>query len=160
MAHILMYLFLGLVAGIFSGLIGVGGGVMIVPALVFLFGLSQHQAQGTTLALLVPPVGLLAAWIYYKEGCGPENSRPDMCGFLLGGICGSQACDLAVQPGVGKGVRDSLASDFPKDDTCQMMTWRATRCGVKTLPACLPRSQPHMLLACQATESCIAVPSS
>ena len=68
MTHILLYLLLGLVAGIFSGLIGIGGGIIIVPALVFLFGLPQHQAQGTTLALLVPPIGLLAAWTYYKEG--------------------------------------------------------------------------------------------
>jgi uncharacterized membrane protein YfcA len=44
-----------------TGLVGVGGGVIIVPALVFLFGFSQHQAQGTTLALMVPPIGLPAA---------------------------------------------------------------------------------------------------
>ncbi|MDE2217515.1 MAG: TSUP family transporter, partial [Planctomycetota bacterium] len=61
MIIIFLYLLLGLVAGILSGLIGVGGGVIIIPALVFLFGLSQHQAQGTTLALMVPPIGLLAA---------------------------------------------------------------------------------------------------
>ena len=59
MTNILLYLLLGLVAGTFSGLIGIGGGTIIVPALVFLFGLSQHQAQGTTLALLSLP---LAFW--------------------------------------------------------------------------------------------------
>ncbi|MGA9406732.1 MAG: TSUP family transporter, partial [Bacteroidota bacterium] len=48
------YLLLGLLAGVLSGFIGIGGGVLIVPALVFIFGFSQHQAQGTTLALLVP----------------------------------------------------------------------------------------------------------
>jgi hypothetical protein len=58
---ILLFLLLGLFAGTFSGLIGIGGGTIIVPALVFLFGLTQHQAQGTTLALLVPPIGFLAA---------------------------------------------------------------------------------------------------
>ena len=68
MPHILLYLLLGLVVGAISGLIGIGGGAFFVPALVFLFGLSQHQAQGTTLALLVPPIGLLAAWTYYKQG--------------------------------------------------------------------------------------------
>ena len=66
MTNTLMYVLLGLAAGIFSGLIGVGGGVIIIPVLVFFFGLSQHQAQGTTLALLVPPIGLLAAWEYYR----------------------------------------------------------------------------------------------
>ncbi|HEV2175364.1 MAG TPA: TSUP family transporter [Nitrospira sp.] len=48
-------------------MIGIGGGVIIVPALVFLFGFTQHQAQGTTLALLVPPIGLPAAWTYFKQ---------------------------------------------------------------------------------------------
>ena len=115
MTHTLMTLLLGLLAGIFSGLIGVGGGVIIVPALVFLFGLSQHQAQGTTLALLVPPIGLLAAWTYYKEGHVDLKIAGLICvGFFLGGGCRCQACDLVVQPGVGKGVRDSLASDSLK----------------------------------------------
>ncbi len=58
----LLYIILGLLAGILSGLIGIGGGVMIVPSLIFLFGFSQLEAQGTTLGLLVPPIGILAAW--------------------------------------------------------------------------------------------------
>jgi uncharacterized protein len=62
------YLLLGMAAGILSGFIGIGGGVLIVPALVFIFGFSQQQALGTTLAMLVPPVGILAAWTYYKHG--------------------------------------------------------------------------------------------
>lgn len=62
------YILLGLVAGVLSGLIGIGGGIIIVPALVFVFGMSQHNAQGTTLALLIPPIGVLAAWTYYKAG--------------------------------------------------------------------------------------------
>jgi uncharacterized membrane protein YfcA len=68
MTHIFLYVLLGVIAGVFSGLIGIGGGVIIVPALVFVFGFSQHQAQGTTLALLVPPIGILAAWTYYWQG--------------------------------------------------------------------------------------------
>jgi uncharacterized membrane protein YfcA len=68
MTKMFFYVLLGLVAGVLSGLIGIGGGVIIVPALIFLFGLSQHEAQGTTLALLIPPVGILAAWTYYKQG--------------------------------------------------------------------------------------------
>ena len=62
------YILLGLVAGVLSGLIGIGGGIIIVPALVLLFGMTQHNAQGTTLALLIPPIGILAAWTYYKAG--------------------------------------------------------------------------------------------
>ena len=91
MTHILLYLLLGLVAGTFSGLIGIGGGIIIVPALVFLFGLSQHQAQGTTLALLVPPIGLLAAWTYYKEGYVDLKVAGLIClGFFLGGLLGAK----------------------------------------------------------------------
>ena len=91
MTDILLYLLLGLVAGIISGLIGIGGGTIIVPALVFLFGLTQHKAQGTTLALLVPPIGLLAAWAYYKEGYVDLKIAALICiGFLFGGLFGAK----------------------------------------------------------------------
>jgi uncharacterized protein len=86
------YIILGLTAGVFSGLVGVGGGVLIVPALVFLFKMTQHQAQGTTLALLVPPIGLLAAWTYYKEGFVDLKVAALICaGFVLGGWLGAKA---------------------------------------------------------------------
>jgi uncharacterized membrane protein YfcA len=68
MAREILLVVLGLAAGALSGLIGIGGGIIIIPALVLLFGLTQHQAQGTTLALLIPPIGILAAWTYYKQG--------------------------------------------------------------------------------------------
>ena len=84
MTNIVLYVLLGLAAGVISGLIGIGGGVVIVPALIFLFGLTQHQAQGTTLALLVPPIGLLAAWTYYKGGYVNLTMAAFIClGFLL-----------------------------------------------------------------------------
>jgi len=91
MAQMLLYLALGVGAGVFSGLIGVGGGVIIVPALVFLFGLTQQQAQGTTLALLVPPIGLLAAWEYYKKGFADLRIAGLVAlGFFLGGLLGAK----------------------------------------------------------------------
>ena len=91
MLSICLYLLLGLGAGILSGVIGIGGGVVIVPALVFLFGLSQHQAQGTTLALLVPPIGLLAAWTYYNQGYVDLKIAAFVClGFFLGGFIGAK----------------------------------------------------------------------
>ena len=68
MGEIALYLTLGLVVGMVSGLIGIGGGVLMVPAMIYLFHLTQHQAQGTTLALMVPPIGLLAAYTYYQQG--------------------------------------------------------------------------------------------
>lgn len=91
LTHGIGFVLLGLAAGAFSGLIGVGGGVIIVPALVFLFGLSQHQAQGTTLALLIPPIGLLAAWTYYKEGYVDIHVAALIClGFFVGGLLGAK----------------------------------------------------------------------
>lgn len=82
---------LGLAAGILSGLLGIGGGIIIIPTLVFLFGLSQHQAQGTTLALMVPPIGLLAAWTYYNAGFVDLKIAAFIClGFFIGGFVGAK----------------------------------------------------------------------
>ncbi len=58
----------GLLAGIFAGLVGVGGGIIIVPLLVYIFKMDQHTAQGTSLAMLLPPTGILAFWKYYQSG--------------------------------------------------------------------------------------------
>jgi hypothetical protein len=91
MTHTLLYLLLGLIAGTLSGLIGIGGGTIIVPALVFLFGFSQHLAQGTTLALLVPPIGILAAWTYYRQGFVDLGIAAYICvGFFFGGMLGAK----------------------------------------------------------------------
>lgn len=68
MNQILLYLLIGLIAGLASGVLGIGGGLIMVPALVLLLGMSQHMAQGTSLAVMIPPVGLLAAWKYYEAG--------------------------------------------------------------------------------------------
>lgn len=58
----------GLAIGLLSGLLGIGGGVLLVPGLILLFGLSQAEAQGTSLAVLIPPIGLFAAMVYYQNG--------------------------------------------------------------------------------------------
>lgn len=59
---------IGIVAGVFSGLLGIGGGTVVVPALVYFFHMSQHKAQGTLLGAFLPPVALLAFWKYYQSG--------------------------------------------------------------------------------------------
>ncbi len=94
--EILLYLALGLGVGTLSGLIGIGGGVLITPALIYLFGFSQHHAQGTTLALLVPPIGLLGAWTYFQQGYVDTRAAALIClGFVLGGLVGARfAVDL------------------------------------------------------------------
>jgi len=65
---IFLLILIGLFAGMMSGFIGIGGGVVMVPALVYLMGLSQHEAQGTSLILMLPPIGILAVMNYYKAG--------------------------------------------------------------------------------------------
>jgi uncharacterized membrane protein YfcA len=66
--QVLILLIIGLLAGFLSGTLGVGGGLIIVPSLVFILGMTQHQAQGTSLAMMLAPVGIMAAYNYYKEG--------------------------------------------------------------------------------------------
>ncbi|TSA15453.1 sulfite exporter TauE/SafE family protein [bacterium] len=91
MGDVAGYLILGLLAGVLSGLVGLGGGFVIVPALVFIFGFSQHQAQGTTLALLVPPIGLLAAWTYYRQGFVDIRVAALIAvGFVVGSLLGAR----------------------------------------------------------------------
>jgi len=86
----ILYLVLGLSAGVAGGFLGIGGGAILVPALVYLAGLTQHQAQGTTLALMVPPIGLLAAWKYYSAGNVKLSIAALVCaGFFVGGLIGA-----------------------------------------------------------------------
>jgi len=85
-----LYIILGVVAGIFGGMFGIGGGTILIPVLVYLFGLTQHQAQGTTLAIMVPPIGLLAALRYYYSGNVKLGMAGFIClGFFVGGLIGA-----------------------------------------------------------------------
>lgn len=88
---ILGLILLGLIAGALSGLIGIGGGIIIIPALVFIFGFSQKLAQGTTLALLIPPIGILAAMTYYKHGnVDLRVAAIIIIGFVIGSFFGAK----------------------------------------------------------------------
>jgi uncharacterized protein len=88
---ILILVLIGLTSGILSGLVGVGGGIIIVPALVFFLGFTQHQAQGTSLGLLLLPVGILAVLNYYKQGYIDLKVIAIMSiAFVLGGWLGSK----------------------------------------------------------------------
>ena len=86
---------LGVVAGVLSGLVGIAGGVIIVPALVYFFGMDQKTAQGTSLAVLLPPTGLLAFLEYYRAGhVDLKLGALIIIGLLLGGWFGG---DVAQQ---------------------------------------------------------------
>ena len=94
-----LFIALGLAAGIMSGLVGVGGGILVVPALIFLFGFSQHQAQGTTLAMMVPPIGILAAWAYWSQGYVDIKAAALLCaGFFIGGYFGGRLATSLSSP--------------------------------------------------------------
>lgn len=85
-----LFIVLGFVAGAASGILGIGGGVLLVPGLIFLFGMSQHRAQGTTLAMMVPPIGALAAWQYYQQGDVDVLAGAMICvGFVVGALLGA-----------------------------------------------------------------------
>ena len=94
-----LYIMLGVLAGVLSGMFGIGGGVILVPALVFLFGLTQHQAQGTTLAIMIPPIGLLAAIRYYQSGNVKLAMAGFICaGFFIGGLLGASLIQNISEP--------------------------------------------------------------
>lgn len=88
---IVILVVIGILAGILSGMIGVGGGIIIVPALVYFLGMSQHGAQGTSLALMLPPIGVLAAMNYYKAGeLNVKYALIIAVAFIIGGYLGSK----------------------------------------------------------------------
>ncbi len=83
-------LVLGLIAGSMSSLVGIGGGIIIVPALVFLFAMNQKMAQGTSLAMLLPPIGVLGVMQYYKTGYVDMKVAMVLCvAFVAGNYLGS-----------------------------------------------------------------------
>jgi uncharacterized membrane protein YfcA len=78
---------------------GIGGATVLIPALVFIFGLTQHQAQGTTLAAMVPPIGLLAALRYYYSGNVKLGMAGFICiGFFVGGLIGAHFVQNISEP--------------------------------------------------------------
>ncbi|MFH1504336.1 MAG: sulfite exporter TauE/SafE family protein [Candidatus Omnitrophota bacterium] len=94
-----LYLILGLFTGVVSGFLGLGGGAVAIPALVYVFGFSQHQAQGTTLAMMIPPIGLLAAMKYYFAGNVKVGVAALLCvGFFVGGYFGAKYVSKIPEP--------------------------------------------------------------
>jgi uncharacterized membrane protein YfcA len=88
---ILLLLAIGLVAGVISGLIGIGGALIMIPAMIYILGMNQYEAQGTSLAVMLPPIGILAAYNYYKAG--ELNMRYALIialAFIIGGYIGSK----------------------------------------------------------------------
>lgn len=91
LSTIIILIIIGLIAGMLSGLIGIGGGVIMVPLFVFLLGMSQHNAQGMSLAVMLPPVTFLAVYNYHKAGeVDWKMAIIVSTVFIIGGFIGSK----------------------------------------------------------------------
>ena len=91
---------IGVIAGILSGMFGIGGGLVIVPALMFLLGMKEYEAIGTSLAALIPPVGLLGAAAYYRSGnMSIKYAALLACGLFVGAYFGAKIT-LGLSPSV------------------------------------------------------------
>lgn len=89
--NVILFIVIGLVAGVLSGIFGIGGGIIIVPALIYLCGFSQLKAQGTSLAILLPPVGIVAFIEYYKKGQVNLQAGVLICLFVvIGSVFGAK----------------------------------------------------------------------
>ena len=93
-----LYVMLGLVLGVIGGFFGICGSIL-VPSLIFILGFTQHQAQGTALAVMVMPIGLLAAWRYWQAGHVKIPVVAFICiGFMLGGLIGAHFAQGVSDP--------------------------------------------------------------
>ena len=100
---VLALLLLGVAAGALSGLVGIGGGIVLVPALVIGLGLSQHTAQGTSLAVLAMPVVGLGAWQYYqKDHVNFPYALIIAAGFVVGGLFGGKLANALPAEAIRK----------------------------------------------------------
>ena len=99
-----LYLLLGLGVGVLSGLVGLGGGIFIIPILVYGFRMSQHKAQGTSLGALLAPIGLLAFLEYYKAGNVDVRAAIMIAiGFFVGGFFGGRWAQLISEMALRRG---------------------------------------------------------
>ena len=96
---LLILIVIGIITGIMAGMLGIGGAIIMIPALVYLLGISQQTAQGTSLAVMLPPIGIIAAYNYYKAG--HVNIRFAIIlaiFFLVGSYFGSKLALTIPQP--------------------------------------------------------------
>src|SRR5579871_4151491 len=92
---LLILMGIGLAAGVLGGMIGLGGGLIMIPCMVLLLGFDQRLAQGTSVAVMLPPIGILAAWNYYKAGyVNIKYAMIIAAAFIIGGWFGSK---MAIQ---------------------------------------------------------------
>jgi hypothetical protein len=101
---IIILVLIGLLAGTLGGMVGLGGGIIIIPALVMFLAMDQRMAQGTTVAVMLPPIGLLAAFNYYKAGyVNIKYALIIAAAFIIGGYLGSKVALSIPQSAMRKG---------------------------------------------------------
>lgn len=117
---ILLIVTLGLLTGFLAGMLGIGGGIIVIPALVMLFGFSQQAAQGTSLAMMLPPVGILAVISYYKAGHVDLKIAAILAVvFIIGSVFGSK---LAVK--IPQDVLKKIFGGFLLLVAIKMLFWK------------------------------------
>jgi uncharacterized membrane protein YfcA len=100
---ILILIAIGIITGVMAGMLGIGGAIIMIPALVFLLGINQLTAQGTSLAVMLPPIGIIAAYNYYKAGqVNIKYAIILAIFFLVGSYFGSKLALNIPQPLVKK----------------------------------------------------------
>ena len=96
---LLLLIVIGIITGFMAGMLGIGGAIIMIPALVFLLGLTQQAAQGTSLAVMLPPIGILAAYNYYKAGqVNIKFALILAATFIVGSYFGSKLAVNIPQP--------------------------------------------------------------
>ena len=98
----MIYVAIGLVGGVSAGLFGIGGGIILIPALIYWAGFSQHMATGTSIAVLLPPIGLAAAYQYYQHGNVNVTAAIVLAvtmfvGAWLGAVCANFMKEIYLQ---------------------------------------------------------------
>ncbi|MCE5346610.1 MAG: sulfite exporter TauE/SafE family protein [Bacteroidales bacterium] len=96
---LLVLIGIGILTGFMAGMLGIGGAIIMIPALVFIMGMTQHAAQGTSLAVMLPPIGVIAAYNYYKAGeVNIKFALILAVAFLAGSYFGSKLALNLPQP--------------------------------------------------------------
>lgn len=96
---LLILIVIGIITGFMAGMLGIGGAIIMIPALVFFLGLTQQTAQGTSLAVMLPPIGVIAAYNYYKAGqVNIKFALILAAAFIIGSYFGSKLAINIPQP--------------------------------------------------------------
>jgi uncharacterized membrane protein YfcA len=120
LSTLVILVIIGLFTGMLAGMLGIGGGLIVIPALMLFMGFSQHAAQGTSLAMMLPPIGIVAAWNYYKAGhVDIKIALILAAAFIIGSLFGSK---LAV--GMSENLLKKIFSVFLILVAIKMLFWK------------------------------------